>query len=272
MLNSTSISFYLLSIYAFLLGLQEVSANASGFVVLGISMFFVTVILAQSLFIFGLRTLVKLKIVETLAKSFLTAVNFFAFYFSLFDFILQQSLSIQLLMFLLFFAALFGLFYFVDKKVVVTLFVRLITLFLIAFNLILLFVSVNEVTIQAEQGVMEKFNIYKDIKFKKKPNIHLVSFDSMMPESLAEKYLGINVNYADVLREKGAVVFKNGFASQVPTQKSLSSISRLGDKRFFVPEEVGYFSGRELSPLYFIFKKNGYKLASGFEGGKKTIW
>jgi len=104
---------------------------------------------------------------------------------------------------------------------------------------------------------------YRNIKFTQKPNVHLIPFDSMIPEVLSNKHMGLEqLGYSDYLEDEGAIIFKNMFSSQAPTSPSLNSIMRLANPDF---SGSGYFAGRSESPVSYIFKNNGYKLASGFD-------
>jgi hypothetical protein len=85
----------------------------------------------------------------------------------------------------------------------------------------------------------------------------------MIPEVLASKHMGLEqLGYSDYLEDEGAILFKNMFVSQAPTSPSLNSIMRLANPDF---SDDGYFAGRSESPVSYIFKNNGYKLATGFD-------
>ena len=104
---------------------------------------------------------------------------------------------------------------------------------------------------------------YRNIKFGQKPNVHLISFDAMIPEVLSSKHMGLEqLGYSDYLEAESDIIFKNMFASQAPSSPSLNSIMGLANPDF---KGSGYFAGRSESPVSYIFKNNGYKLASGFD-------
>jgi hypothetical protein len=102
---------------------------------------------------------------------------------------------------------------------------------------------------------------YEDIRLMDRPNIHVIAFDSMIPAAIATQYLGIRPSYQSFLEEH-ALVFRNAFSVNVPTEPSINGFLRLDDDRFDDGGE--YFAGRQLSPVFAVFKKNGYTVATGF--------
>lgn len=109
---------------------------------------------------------------------------------------------------------------------------------------------------------------YDGIAFKERPNVHLVAVDSLLPKVLAEKHLGLSPEYDRVLRESGAIMLPNMFASFAPTTHSLPSVARLSDPGF---RSAGAFAGRVLDPLYHVFRNNGYRISAGYNSGKKAF-
>ncbi|NNE84340.1 MAG: hypothetical protein HKN28_10250 [Alphaproteobacteria bacterium] len=102
------------------------------------------------------------------------------------------------------------------------------------------------------------------IEFRTKPNVHIVSFDALSASSLAEKYMGLaDLAYEDLLENESVVVFKNAFASHVPTRPSLNSLMRLAHPDF--DGDFGYFAGRSDGPVAHVFRVNGYKISTGFD-------
>ncbi len=105
---------------------------------------------------------------------------------------------------------------------------------------------------------------FSGIEFRSRPNVHILGFDSMTPPSLAAKYLKLdNLGYAPLLQRDGTIAFRNAFASNVPTKRSLNSIMRLAHPG--LPEVYEYFAGRIDSPLARVFRSNGYKFLTGFD-------
>ncbi len=112
---------------------------------------------------------------------------------------------------------------------------------------------------------------FEGIAMRTRPNIHIVSFDALMPDALAEKFMGLtDPPYADILAAEDVTVFKNAFATEVPTRPSLNSLMRLAHVDF--ANDSGYFAGRTDGPLTHILRANGYRISTGFDqhyfGGK----
>jgi len=109
----------------------------------------------------------------------------------------------------------------------------------------------------------------KFVPFKEKPNVYIVAFDALMPESLLKSHLDLEQTaYTSILSENFRP-FQNMFADDEPTRPSLSSL--LGfDKNHYLNEmrmkqKSGLFSGNSQSPLGELFKRNGYTLNTLFK-------
>lgn len=105
----------------------------------------------------------------------------------------------------------------------------------------------------------------KLVEFKKKPNVYIVLFDSLVPTALMKKNVGAQrAAYHDVLDEH-FMKFDNFFVERVPSRPSLNRLLALdssyynklnkpkGDLQFRM------FQGFAPSPLFQIFKANGYE-------------
>ena len=123
--------------------------------------------------------------------------------------------------------------------------------------------SVDRISFKvSSEGKTSAENI-KLVDFKIKPNIYMVSFDALIPQTILKKNLGLeSVAYNEVLNQNFRS-FKNFFADYTPTARSLSSLLAL-DKRYFLesmksdsPNE--FFRGVTPSPLFEVFSHNGYK-------------
>ena len=100
-------------------------------------------------------------------------------------------------------------------------------------------------------------------EFTKKPNVYIISFDSMIPESVASKLLGIeSLGYISVIDEYGYRRLKNVFSERTPTKPYFNSLVAM-DAEYFrsVPKSARFLfaTGEILGPLYTLFKKNDYK-------------
>lgn len=105
---------------------------------------------------------------------------------------------------------------------------------------------------------------FNDIAFHTKPDIHIVSIDALSPAALVEKYMGLSdLPYRRLLEQDGVTVFKNAFASDVPTRESLNSLMRLAHPDF--AGDFGYFAGRSDGPVTHVLRANGYHISTGFD-------
>jgi hypothetical protein len=111
-----------------------------------------------------------------------------------------------------------------------------------------------------------KLEKWKHINLKQKPNIHLISFDSMMPAALAKKFLNVDpLPYQQALERSDATILKNAFTTRQGSWLSLNSVLKLDDQADF-PDNVEYLNGEAASPLLELFRANGYKTATGYAG------
>lgn len=103
---------------------------------------------------------------------------------------------------------------------------------------------------------------YSGVKFGQKPNVYLISFDAMIPEAIANKYLDLkDISYEKALRDENALILTNGFVADAPSIPSLNAVMKLDDRENFQGND--YVSGLKNSPLAQIFRENGYELETG---------
>ncbi|MDX8385317.1 MAG: sulfatase-like hydrolase/transferase [Gallionella sp.] len=102
----------------------------------------------------------------------------------------------------------------------------------------------------------------KFVPFKEKPNVYIVAFDALMPESLIKSHLDLEQTPYSSLLKKNFRPFKNMFADDEPTRASLSALLGFDKKHYLykmgLNEKAGLFSGNSPSPLGELFKRNGY--------------
>ena len=106
------------------------------------------------------------------------------------------------------------------------------------------------------------------VDFKSTPNVYFISFDSMIPKILLKKYLKIETtSYHDILDSKFRR-FNNFFADQHNTVASFSSLLALDPDHYqdslTNKTYKHFFSGFIPSPLFEIFKHNGYEATTSF--------
>lgn len=132
--------------------------------------------------------------------------------------------------------------------------------------------AVNAATSTRDHSDPEALMRYDAIRFAEKLDVHIISFESLIPPSLAASLLGIDdIAYADVLKRPSVSAFQNAFASYVPTGRSLNSLMTLSDPAFTPWERWIYFQGQADSPLSRIFRNNGYRVLSGASFGSFGI-
>lgn len=106
------------------------------------------------------------------------------------------------------------------------------------------------------------YSQFKKVKFEDKPNIYLVSFDALTPTRNAVDYLGIDQPaYVSVLENNGARIFINTFSDYSITDHSLNSALYLDPDIYrSIPHVIPSLSGLVPSPVYEMFRNNGYKI------------
>ena len=102
----------------------------------------------------------------------------------------------------------------------------------------------------------------QDVTFEEKPNVYFIGFDSVVPESILQKYVGVESTDFHSLFEKEMRRFSNLFATSVSTRYSFNTLLALSQDIFLAESRPDYFSGQDLSPLVSIMKENGYETTS----------
>jgi hypothetical protein len=102
------------------------------------------------------------------------------------------------------------------------------------------------------------------ISFAERPNIYLLSIDSLIPNDVARDNLGVDdLPYYRLLGiDLKEVPMTLSF--QVPSAASLNSVMRLSQSS--QSSRIDYFTGRSESLLSQIAKQNGYRLITGWPG------
>ena len=102
------------------------------------------------------------------------------------------------------------------------------------------------------------------ITFQETPNVYFVGFDSIVPESIMQKYIGVETTDFHMLFDKEARRFQNLFANSVLTYHSINTLLALDQDIFFEGRSPNYFAGHALSPLIWTMRENGYETTSIF--------
>ena len=98
-------------------------------------------------------------------------------------------------------------------------------------------------------------------------NIYLISFDSLVPPSLAQRFVGTEPGYADEMAaETELLQLSNGFTWTHPTKPSLNSILALDPDHFLTDKanRMSYFPGQAGTPLLDFLRGRGYRIQTVF--------
>lgn len=125
---------------------------------------------------------------------------------------------------------------------------------------------VQELLIASELSIEDGKASSKNIRivdFKVKPNVYFIAFDSIVPKVLLKKHMDMeSTPYHDVLDDNFRR-FRNFFADRTPTVASLNALLALDvghyDEARINKVNSFFFSGVVPSPLFEIFKHNGYE-------------
>jgi hypothetical protein len=102
------------------------------------------------------------------------------------------------------------------------------------------------------------------VRFKETPNVYLIAFDALIPGPVAKIVLDVDrPPYIDTIEHLDLRLLRNTFANRVPTNRSLNSILAMDVDWYDATKgrEKKLFDTGELpSPLYTIFKENGYSI------------
>lgn len=145
---------------------------------------------------------------------------------------------------------------------------------------------------------MEYFSApFRPVQFKKKPNVYLISWDAIIPDAIAADYLDLppgSLEYANYLKGGDFRVFRNlfidrgarlqpnrvmdpeGYDGSLVFHNSMVILDpvlweNLGDNLQSVFQErddsgrLLYFNGVRPSPLYGIFRDNGYNIMASYD-------
>ena len=105
------------------------------------------------------------------------------------------------------------------------------------------------------------------VTFQETPNVYFVGFDSITPEAIMRKHMGIETSDFHRVMEEEMRRFPNLFSNSVPTTSFYRVLMALDLGLFLDHREVtgsspDYFAGHDLSPLVWIMKENGYETTS----------
>ena len=102
---------------------------------------------------------------------------------------------------------------------------------------------------------------WNSIKLKSKPNIYLLSFDSLIPKEVAAKYLDIPFSdYEKIFSDYSVIPRGLTFThSTSPTLNAIMQLDQVGRS-----ESLYFFNGVRASALESLFHANGYRVVTGY--------
>lgn len=112
---------------------------------------------------------------------------------------------------------------------------------------------------ESEQEFLDQL---ANVEFIDKPNIYILSYDSMISSLTARRYLGIEELPYEPVLDMHFRSLNPAAVIAVPTGPSLEGLMRMDQERS--PMGFGYFAGRKRSPLVELFKSNGYQATTGY--------
>ena len=107
----------------------------------------------------------------------------------------------------------------------------------------------------------------RSVTFKATPNLYFVGFDSITPEAILAKHMGIGATDFHRLMDSEMRRFRNLFANAVPTTHSINTMMAL-DQDIYLGDGTRrprYFAGQDLSPLIWLLGQNGYQTTSIYQ-------
>ncbi len=121
--------------------------------------------------------------------------------------------------------------------------------------------------LEYSQGWEDHPNV-RSVTFKETPNLYFVGFDSITPEAVMGRHMGIWTTEFHRLMESEMRRFRNLFANAVRTKHSINTILALDQdiyQEYGKGRRPSYFAGHDLSPLIWLLGQNGYETTSIYD-------
>ncbi len=98
------------------------------------------------------------------------------------------------------------------------------------------------------------------VRFLQKPNVYFISFDGLAPRTLVRRHFGTDKTvYQTALENQGFRILKNHFSRAPSTVLALNKFLAMDPDFYEKTEHKNFiFTGLAPSPLYEIFRANGY--------------
>lgn len=214
-------------------------------------------IISQSIFLYLILPRIKSKLIKILLFSILSFLNFYFLIMSTSTFFANASKEIKIIYLFLFFIVFLTLVNFIFTKIKI----------LKIFCLLYVFLNFNYLFDFQSYFQNNSNNSKMNIDFSQKRNFYIYSFESFIPKSIIKKHLGLDININNLEKNEKFFIIKNNFADFYPTKKSIDSILYLDPVKWREQKltSKSYFTGEDKSPLFEIFRDNGYKIITGFK-------
>ena len=229
------------------------------------------IIFIISVFVFVLQLIVLFlfnkKKFRIYILSFFCTVNIISLHLVFIESIHLLPMNVELIIFLscflllLFICKILEDSIFMSKLLSISPVIFVITIFILNSSI---FRSKNNIQIQNLNT-----DSYKKINFSEKPNVYFLSFESMVPQSIAKlNFKQDKFVYHDILNSY-FYNFKNVFTLAFPSRESLNALLSFDQKKYLSLKKENrhydFFIGKQQSPLLKIFRDNNYELTTFYD-------
>jgi hypothetical protein len=227
-----------------------------------IFIFFILTICLQSTVLF----LFHESYLKNYVLSFFCTINIISLHLVFVEFIHLLPFYLEILIFIFCFLLLIFIINIISESRIMSIIFVISPLLIVITTIILNLQTPNLVH---DKKLDLQNNNPKKINFNSKPNVYFISFESMVPLSIAQKHFKEEkFAYHDVLQKK-FYSFKNAFTLAFPSKESLNSLLAFDQKKYLLLKKenkhLNFFTGVEQSPLLKIFRDNNYDLSTFYD-------
>ena len=113
--------------------------------------------------------------------------------------------------------------------------------------------------------IKKNYILNSNVEFHSTPDIYVFIFDAMVPDYITEKNLGFKTSYNKYIKENLTTI-NNFFSDFASTLHTLNSFLYLDNQKWLLEQNKNDFiTGKKNSPLFDVFKNNGYKVAVSYK-------
>ena len=219
-------------------------------------------VIFQILFIKNTSKIINFFFYKNLMISLALSANFICIFLHVSNFyaglslIYKFSLVIPLIIFF------FTLYWIINLKIKFKIIFRNMLIVVILFQIFQLYGALSKKKIGQVVNIKNYNHYSKNINFKKKPKIFIFVMDALTPQKIVEKKLNYSPIYSKYLK-KNFTNFNFVMTDFASTTSFLNSLLFL-DSELWLKEKNrnNLFNGLQTSPLFEIFKNNGYKIST----------